>query len=76
MVIKPYGPHFMEDQYLMELMNPETVEPVPKGQRGLSVATNLFFKTVPLLLSVTGDCGRTHIPPGGFEGRADDLSDD
>jgi len=82
--IEPYGPHFMEDQHIVELLDPETFEPVPEGQRGLSVATNLFSEAAPLLRFVIGDfgqfttapcaCGRTHVrAPGGFKGRADDL---
>jgi phenylacetate-CoA ligase len=81
---EPYGPHFMEDQHIVELIDPETFEPVPEGQRGLSVATNLFSEAAPLLRFVIGDfgqfttapcaCGRTHVrAPGGFKGRADDL---
>jgi len=79
-----YGPHFMEDQHIAELVDPETFEPVPEGQRGLSVATNLFSEAAPLLRFVISDfgqcttvpcaCGRTHVrAPGGFKGRADDL---
>ena len=45
---EPYGPHFMEDQHIAELIDPETFEPVPEGQRGLSVATNLFSEAAPL----------------------------
>jgi phenylacetate-CoA ligase len=82
--IESYGPHFMEAQHIMELINPKTFEPVPAGQRGLSVATNLFSEVAPLLRFVLGDvgqfttapcaCGRTHVrAPGGFKGRADDL---
>jgi phenylacetate-CoA ligase len=81
---EPYGLHFMEDLHIVELVDPDTLEPVPEGQRGLSVATNLFSEAAPLLRFVIGDfaqfttapcaCGRTHLrAPGGFKGRADDL---
>jgi phenylacetate-CoA ligase len=53
--IEPYGPHFMEDQHIVELIDPETFEPVPEGQHGLSVATNLFSEAAPLLRFVIGD---------------------
>jgi methionine synthase II (cobalamin-independent) len=80
----PYGLHFMEDLHIVELIDPETLEPVPEGQRGLSVAINLFSEAAPLIRFVIGDfgqfvttpcgCGRTHLcAPGGFKGRADDL---
>lgn len=80
----PYGIHFMEDLHIVELVDPDTLEPVPEGQRGLSVATNLFSEAAPLIRFVIGDfgqfnttpcaCGRTHLrAPGGFKGRADDL---
>jgi hypothetical protein len=42
MVIGPYGPHFMEDQHIVGLIDPEISEPVPEGQHGLSAATNPF----------------------------------
>lgn len=81
---EPYGLHFMEDIHIVELVDPDTFEPVPEGQRGLSVATNLFSEAAPLIRFVIGDfgqfttdpcaCGRTHLrAPGGFKGRADDL---
>jgi phenylacetate-CoA ligase len=81
---EPYGIHFMEDLHIVELVDPDTLAPVPAGQRGLSVATNLFSEAAPLLRFVIGDfgqfvttpcaCGRTHLrAPGGFKGRADDL---
>jgi phenylacetate-CoA ligase len=80
----PYSMHLMEDLHIVELFDPETFEPVPEGQRGLSVATNLFSEAAPLLRFVIGDfgqfttapcaCGRTHLRAlGGFKGRADDL---
>lgn len=81
---EPLGIHLMEDLHIMELIDPETFEPVPEGQRGLSVATNLFSEAAPLLRFIIGDfgqfttapcgCGRTHLRSlGGFKGRADDL---
>ena len=84
MVIGPYGPHFMEDQHIVGLIDPETSEPVPKGQHGLSAATNPFSEAAMLLRFVIGDfgqfttapcvCSRTHVcTPGGCQGRTDDL---
>lgn len=81
---EPYGIHMMEDIHIVELIDPDTFEPVAEGQRGLSVATNLFSEAAPLIRFVIGDfgqfttapcaCGRTHVrAPGGFKGRADDL---
>ena len=74
----------MEDQPIVELIDPETFELVPAGKRSLSVATNLFSEVAPLLRFVLGDvgqfntapcaCGHMHVrAPGGFKGCADDL---
>lgn len=40
------GLHFMEDAVLMEVLDVETGEPVPPGERGNLVAT-VFFRTLP-----------------------------
>jgi len=86
-VTKKEGPvcdHLMEDGQIWEAVDPQTLEPVPLGHRGLSVVTNLYSEAAPLLRFLIGDytvlshdpcpCGRTNARAvGGFYGRADDM---
>jgi phenylacetate-CoA ligase len=76
--------HCMEDTHVLETVDPETLQPVPDGERGLSVITNLFSDASPQLRFLVGDyttlthepcpCGRTHVRAlDGFSGRADDM---
>ncbi|GAA6755788.1 phenylacetate--CoA ligase [Thermus thalpophilus] len=78
------GLHFAEDHYLVEVVDPETKEPVPEGEVGVLVLTHLTREATPLVRYYTGDlaritkercaCGRTHLRAlGGILGRADDL---
>lgn len=82
--IEPYSDHLMEDVQIWELVDPDTLEPVGEGQRGVTVVTNLYSEATPLLRFLVGDytvfshapcaCGRTHKRAiGGFVGRADDM---
>lgn len=87
MTAQKYGPamtHLIEDVQIWEVVDPETRESLPDGQRGLSVVTNLCSEASPQLRFLVGDfttlthelcpCGRTHARAvGGFLGRADDL---
>jgi phenylacetate-CoA ligase len=74
----------MEDLQIWETVDPDTMQPLPDGQRGLSVVTNLCSEASPQLRFLVGDfctltharcaCGRTHARAvGGFLGRADDM---
>ncbi|HEX4759249.1 MAG TPA: AMP-binding protein [Thermoleophilaceae bacterium] len=76
--------HFLEDTHLIETLDPDTLEPVPEGQPGVSVVTNLCSEASPQIRFLVGDyttlehggceCGRTHVVcRGGFAGRADDM---
>ena len=76
--------HLMEDLQIWETVDPDTLEPVARGERGVSVVTNLCSEASPQLRFLVGDyttltdepcmCGRTHIrAAGGFLGRADDM---
>ena len=76
--------HCMDDTHVLEVVDPETLQPVPDGERGLSVMTNLFSDSSPQIRFLVGDyttlthercdCGRTHVRAlGGFSGRADDM---
>ncbi|KPD32357.1 CoA ligase [Thermus scotoductus] len=78
------GLHFAEDHYLVEVVDPETQEPLPEGKMGVLVLTHLTREATPLVRYYTGDlavvtkepcaCGRTHLRVlGGILGRADDL---
>lgn len=78
------GGHLAEDFAYAEVLDPETLDPVPDGQRGVLVLTHLDKEACPLVRWWTGDvvvrdsspceCGRTHARlPGGVLGRADDM---
>jgi phenylacetate-CoA ligase len=76
--------HLMEDVQIWEVVDAESKAPLPDGQRGLTVCTNLNSEASPQLRFLVGDftvlnrarcvCGRTHARAiGSFSGRADDL---
>ena len=80
----PASTHLMEDTAIWETVDPVSFRPVPPGERGLSVVTNLCSESSPQLRFLVGDfttltharcdCGRTHLRAlGGFLGRADDM---
>lgn len=81
---KPVHTHLLEDIQAWELVDPDTMEPVADGERGVTVVTNMNSESSSQLRFVVGDytvfdrapcdCGRTHVRAiGGFQGRADDL---
>ncbi|MBQ6603712.1 MAG: phenylacetate--CoA ligase [Eubacterium sp.] len=77
------GMHICEDQYLAEIVDPVTLEPLPYGSKGELVFTSLTRKASPLLRYRTKDicilddtpcsCGRTHIRMSRPMGRSDDM---
>ena len=77
------GLHFWEDYYIVEIVNPETLEPVPDGEIGELVLTTLCREAMPLLRYRTRDltrvlgrtcpCGRNHIRLDRMRGRSDDM---
>lgn len=77
------GMHIWEDRYIIELINPKTLEPVPEGELGELVVTILHRDAMPLLRYRTRDltriipepcaCGRTHRRLARFTGRSDDM---
>jgi phenylacetate-CoA ligase len=80
----PACTHLMGDTHIWETVDPGTLQPVPAGQRGLSVVSNLVSEASPQLRFLIGDyttltdtpcgCGRSHQRAvGGFLGRADDM---
>lgn len=78
------GPQLAEDFIYVEIVHPETGDPVPDGERGVLVLTHLDKEACPLVRWWTGDIvvrdttptpdGRTHARlKGGVLGRADDM---
>lgn len=78
------GPTLAEDFIYAEILDPNTMEPVPDGERGVLVVSHLDKQAGPLLRWWTGDIvvrdsrpapdGRTHARlPGGVLSRADDM---
>ena len=63
------GMHLWEDNYIVEIVDPDTLEPVPDGQMGEMVLTTLDRDMMPVLRYRTRDL--TRIIPG--EGRTDDM---
>ena len=77
------GSHINEDHYFPEIIDPNTLEPVPAGQTGELVFTTLTKEGMPLLRYRTRDlsslmegeceCGRTSVRMGKIMGRSDDM---
>ena len=77
------GLHIWEDAYLVEIVNPDTLEPVPDGEIGELVMTTLDREAMPLIRYRTRDltrilpgecpCGRTHARLDRITGRSDDM---
>lgn len=84
-VEQPGGAHVIEDHFIEEVLDPQTLEPVPYGERGERVVTSfgrgmipvLRYRTSDLVVKVPHDrcrCGRTFdIYEGGILGRVDDM---
>ncbi len=77
------GLHFWEDYYIVEIVDPETLEPVPDGEIGELVLTSIRREAMPLLRYRTRDltrvlgrgcpCGRNHVRLDRMRGRSDDM---
>jgi phenylacetate-CoA ligase len=77
------GLHLWEDGYIAEIINPDTLEPVPDGESGELVLTILCREATPILRYRTRDltgfytepcpCGRTHRRLRRITGRSDDM---
>ena len=52
------GIHYWADYYILELLNPETLEPVPPGETGEMVVTTLRKEAAPLIRYRTRDLTR------------------
>ena len=77
------GSHICEDHFFPEVVDPETLEPLPYGKPGELVFTTLTKEGMPLLRYRTRDlctlynnpcpCGRTAVRMGRILGRSDDM---
>lgn len=77
------GLHIWEDYYIVEIVDPQTLEPVPEGEVGELVLTTINREAMPLLRYRTRDltrilpgtcpCGRQHIRLDRMKGRSDDM---
>jgi phenylacetate-CoA ligase len=77
------GMHISEDHFLVECLDPDTLEPVEDGQRGELVLTTLTKQAMPILRYRTRDiahldpspcpCGRTGVRMSRIVGRTDDM---
>ena len=77
------GMHILEDHFLPEIVDPDTLEPLPYGEVGELVFTTLTKEAFPLIRYRTKDisrliaepcaCGRTLIRMEKVMGRTDDM---
>ena len=77
------GMHIQEDHFIVEVINPDTLEPVPDGEPGELVFTTLTKEAMPLIRYRTRDiasitrepcpCGRTTARMSRVTGRTDDM---
>ena len=77
------GLHIWEDYFIVEVLDPNTLEPVKEGELGELVLTTINREAMPLLRYRTRDltrllsgscpCGRTHRRISRLQGRSDDM---
>jgi len=77
------GLHINEDHFFVEIINPETLEPVPSGDMGELVITTLAKEAFPVIRFRTRDltrlipelcpCGRKMLRMQRVMGRTDDM---
>ena len=77
------GMHIWEDAYIVEIVDPDTLEPLPDGETGELVMTTLCRRGMPIIRYRTKDltriipgdcpCGRTHRRIERIKGRSDDM---
>ncbi len=77
------GLHIWEDHFIPEIIDPETGEVLPVGEKGELVITTITKEGIPLIRYRTRDitrlikepciCGRTHARIERLSGRSDDM---
>ncbi len=77
------GSHIIDDHFYPEIVDPETLRPLPDGRQGELVITTLTKEGMPLLRYRTKDlcslthekceCGRTSTRISRIAGRSDDM---
>jgi phenylacetate-CoA ligase len=77
------GLHLWEDGFIPEIVDPDTLEPLPDGETGELILTCLCREATPILRYRTRDlsgfytepcsCGRTHRRLRRITGRTDDM---
>ncbi|MGD9928504.1 MAG: phenylacetate--CoA ligase family protein [Mangrovibacterium sp.] len=77
------GMHINEDHFIPEIINPDTLEPMPAGEVGELVFTTVTKEGIPLiryrtrdltrLIYDTCECGRTLVRMEKCKGRSDDM---
>lgn len=77
------GMHICEDYFIPEIVDPDTLEPLPDGEIGELVFTSFAKEAFPLIRYRTKDityitrekckCGRTHARIHRLMGRSDDM---
>lgn len=78
------GLHLWEDHFLVEIIDPITLEPVEAEEEGELVLTTLTKTGMPIIRYRTRDitklydqtpceCGRTHVKHSTIKGRSDDM---
>lgn len=81
--VHQHGLHVFEDHFLIEIIDPVTLEPVPDGEQGEIVLTTLTKEGIPViryrtrdisrLVPGTCECGRTFRRIERVTGRSDDM---
>lgn len=77
------GLHVQEDHFIIEVIDPDTGEPLPEGEEGELVFTSLMKEGLPIIRYRTRDiasiinepcpCGRTSVRMSRVSGRTDDM---
>jgi phenylacetate-CoA ligase len=80
---KRNGLHVNEDHFIVEVINPATLQPCAEGEEGELVFTTITKEAFPLIRFRTGDraslllgqceCGRTFVRMSRVKGRTDDM---
>jgi len=82
--LQPHGTHVIESEFIVEVLDSESGQPVSPGEIGELVITNLGRVGFPVIRYRTGDLVRLNVAPcecgrtfarfeGGLLGRADDM---